>query len=332
MTQPLLMGILNVTPDSFSDGGKFLSHDAAIVHGMQLMADGADIIDIGGESTRPNAKPVSPTEEQQRVLPVIAALKSIAQKRGVKISIDTRNASTMREAVKAGADIINDISALTHDPDSLKTAAASNAQIILMHMQGNPQTMQNNPSYKNVVADVYAYLEQRIAACVAAGIAKSRLIVDPGLGFGKTVGHNVALLTHAHEFQKLGVSVMIGASRKSFLAKLSKDYMNDKIINTGTPLPLREGLGEGLVKASEPLTKKSQALSKLSAGFSILSRKGRGFLDKITPAMQTKYLPASLTAAIIAAQQGAQILRVHDVAETKQAVEVYCKIAAAKDF
>ena len=257
------MGILNVTPDSFSDGGSFYSLKDAVAHGIQLMDDGADIIDIGGESTRPNADIIPPHEEQLRVLPVIAALKPTAQKRGIKISIDTRNASTMREAVKAGADIINDVSALTHDADSLKTAATTHAQIILMHMQGTPQTMQNNPTYQDVVADVYAYLEQRIAACVAAGIAKSRLIIDPGLGFGKTVEHNVTLLNHAREFQKLGLPVLIGASRKSFLAKL--------------------------------------------AGLNI----------------EQSRLPASLVAAIIAAQHGAQILRVHDVAETKQALMIW---------
>ena len=260
MKLPLIMGILNVTPDSFSDGGKFYSVNDAVTQGIQMMDDGADIIDIGGESTRPNSEIVTPELEQKRVLPVITALKPEAQIRGVKISIDTRNASTIREAVKAGADIINDVSALTHDADSLKTAASTNAQIILMHMQGTPQTMQNNPTYKDVVEDVYKYLEQRIADCVAAGIAKSRLIIDPGLGFGKTVEHNIALLTHAREFQKLGVPVLIGASRKSFLAKLA-------------------GLNN------------------------VQSR-----------------LPASLAAAIIATLQGAQILRVHDVAETKQAL------------
>lgn len=263
MTLPKLMGILNVTPDSFSDGGQFYNAENAIKHGLQLMEDGADILDIGGESTRPNSQIISPQEEQQRVLPVIAALKPNAQKRGVKISIDTRNASTMRAAVDAGADIINDVSALTHDPDSLKTAANTHAQIILMHMQGTPQTMQNNPTYGDVVKEVYDYLEQRIAACTSAGISKSRIIIDPGLGFGKTVEHNVALLTHAAAFQKLGVPVLIGASRKSFLATLA-------------------GLKNGQSR-----------------------------------------LPVSLAAAIMATQQAAQYLRVHDVAETKQALTVW---------
>ena len=256
------MGILNVTPDSFSDGGKFLSVENAVKHGIRMMDEGADIIDIGGESTRPNSEVISLEEEQRRVLPVIAALKPEAHKRGIKLSIDTRNASTMGEAVKAGADIINDVSALTHDPDSLKTAAATNAHIILMHMQGTPQTMQHNPTYNNVVQDVYDYLEQRIADCTNAGIEKSRLIIDPGLGFGKTAEHNMALLNNTRTFQKLGVPVLIGASRKSFLVKLA-------------------GLKDGQDR-----------------------------------------LPASLTAARIAAQQGAQILRVHDVAETKQALQV----------
>ncbi|MBY0429307.1 MAG: dihydropteroate synthase [Alphaproteobacteria bacterium] len=315
MKPPLIMGILNVTPDSFSDGGKFYSVENAVAQGIQMMVDGANIIDIGGESTRPNSEIISPELEQQRVLPVITALKPEAQKRGIIISIDTRNASTMREAVKAGAELINDISALTHDTDSLKTAAATNAQIILMHMQGTPQTMQQNPKYENVVQDVFKYLEQRIADCVAAGIAKSRLIIDPGLGFGKTVEHNIALLSHAREFQKLGVPVLIGASRKSFLAKLSSIEIDESTRGSGTPLPLREGLGAGSAKTNEPLTKKNQLLSKLSKGFSILSRKGRGSPHNL--------LPASLAAAIMAASQGAQILRVHDVAETREALTVW---------
>lgn len=207
-SNPLIMGILNATPDSFSDGGKFLSVDAAIKHGIQLMDEGADILDIGGESTRPKATPVVPDEEQKRVLPVIAELKSEAKKRGIKISIDTRNASTMREALKAGADIINDVSALTHEKDSIKIAAESDAQIVLMHMQGEPQTMQNNPTYKDVVQDVYDYLERRIDECVKAGIQKSRLIADPGLGFGKTAEHSITLLNNARIFQNLGVPIL----------------------------------------------------------------------------------------------------------------------------
>lgn len=263
MIAPLIMGILNVTPDSFSDGGKFLSHDAAISHGIQLMNDGADILDIGGESSRPGAVQIDVTEEQKRVLPVITALKPEAAKRGVKISIDTRNASTMREAVKAGADIINDISALTHNKDSIKVAAECDAQIVLMHMQGNPQTMQNNPTYKDVVQDVYDYLENRIAECIAAGIAKSRLIADPGLGFGKTAEQSTALLNNARVFQNLGVPILIGASRKSFLAKLAK-------------------LADGEDR-----------------------------------------LQISLIAAVMAVEHGAQILRVHDVAETKEALMIW---------
>lgn len=263
MSLPRIMSILNVTPDSFSDGGQFYDAQAAITHGLQLMADGADILDIGGESTRPNSQIITPDVEQQRVIPVIRALKPEAQKRGIKISIDTRNASTMRAAIDAGADIINDVSALTHDPDSLRVAASTHAQIILMHMQGTPQTMQVNPSYDDVVKEVYDYLQQRIAACMTAGIDKTRIIVDPGLGFGKTVEHNVTLLSRASQFQKLGVPVLIGASRKSFLGTLA-------------------GLKNGQ--------------SRLSV---------------------------SLAAAIMAAQQGAQILRVHDVAETKQALTVW---------
>lgn len=262
-SNPLIMGILNATPDSFSDGGKFLSVDAAIKHGIQLMDEGADILDIGGESTRPKATPVVPDEEQKRVLPVIAELKSEAKKRGIKISIDTRNASTMREALKAGADIINDVSALTHEKDSIKIAAESDAQIVLMHMQGEPQTIQNNPTYKDVVQDVYDYLERRIDECVKAGIQKSRLIADPGLGFGKTAEHSITLLNNARIFQNLGVPILIGASRKSFLAKLAN-------------------LADGEDR-----------------------------------------LQISLIAAVMAVEHGAQILRVHDVAETKEALMIW---------
>lgn len=218
---PHLMGIVNVTPDSFSDGGMYLPAEKAISHALRLMDEGANSIDIGGESTRPHAAPITPEEEQARVLPVLAALAQEAAQRGVKLSIDTRHASTMKAALNEGASIINDVSALTHDPASLRVAAQSHAQIVLMHMQGNPQTMQASPHYENVVADVFGYLQKRIAACEEAGIKKERLIADPGIGFGKTPEHNIELLRNVDRFLALGVPVLIGASRKSFIEALT---------------------------------------------------------------------------------------------------------------
>jgi dihydropteroate synthase len=214
------MGIVNVTPDSFSDGGQFLDPAKAIQHGLRLLDEGAEILDIGGESTRPGASPITPADEQARILPVIEGLAGEAQKRGARLSVDTRNAATMRSAIKAGASIINDISALTHDPASLKAAAASKAHIVLMHMQGSPQTMQTAPSYRNVVREVFEFLEARIKACLEAGIAKKKMIADPGIGFGKTPQHNLELLKNLSAFHALGVPLLVGASRKSFISAL----------------------------------------------------------------------------------------------------------------
>lgn len=215
-TRALIMGIVNVTPDSFSDGGKFASTDAAIQHGLQLIAESADILDIGGESTRPSSVVVSPDEEQRRILPVIEALKNT----GALISIDTRNASTMAAALKSGAGMINDISALTHDKESINVLRDSDCRICLMHMQGTPQTMQIKPHYDDVVAEVYHFLEQRIDACLAAGIAKDRLIIDVGIGFGKTLDHNLALLKNMSKFHDLGVDILLGVSRKRFIEQI----------------------------------------------------------------------------------------------------------------
>jgi len=232
---PRLMGILNVTPDSFSDGGAYTTLAQAVARGQQLMAEGAAIIDIGGESTRPGATPVSPEIEQARVLPVLAALRPLAAQQGVVLAVDTRHASTMQAALAAGAGMINDVSALTHQQESLAVAAASQADIVLMHMQGTPQTMQQNPFYGDVVAEIHAYLANRIAACVNAGIRKNRLIIDPGLGFGKTAAHNLLLLKHCARFLDLGVRLLIGASRKSFL--------------TAPPTPATDRLGASLAAA-----------------------------------------------------------------------------------
>lgn len=260
-----LMGVLNVTPDSFSDGGAHLDPNRAVEHGRALLAAGADLLDIGGESTRPGADPVPPEEEIRRVLPVVRALAES----GAPISIDTRHAAVMSAALAAGARIVNDVTALSGDPESREVVRRSGASVVLMHMGGEPKTMQENPRYDDVVLDVCDYLESRIAACEAAGIPRERIVVDPGIGFGKDLQHNLRLLAHLTVFHGLGVGLLLGVSRKSFIAKAS----------------LGEPPGERL--------------------------------------------PGSLAAALSAAGQGVQILRVHDVAETRQALRLKEQIAAA---
>jgi dihydropteroate synthase len=213
---PVVMGILNVTPDSFSDGGQFDSVDAALIQARQMIADGAKMIDIGGESTRPGAQPVSAEDEITRVVPVIQALRKEFD--GV-ISIDTNKAQVMSAAVNAGADMINDVCALQQS-GALETAASLNVPVCLMHMQGEPRTMQDNPTYESVVGDVYDFLQQRIDSCVQAGISIDRIMVDPGFGFGKSLEHNYQLLKHLNKFQYLNVPVLAGMSRKSMIGKL----------------------------------------------------------------------------------------------------------------
>ncbi len=260
--KPLIMGVLNVTPDSFSDGGKYASTEAAISHGEALLQAGADIIDVGGESTRPGAAPVDPTEEARRVVPVV---KALAQ-RGAKISIDTRHAKVMAEAIAAGAVIVNDVSALA-DPEALGVIAASTASLIIMHMQGQPSTMQREPTYVWAPGDVYDFLKTRIALCTAKGISMDRLSVDPGIGFGKTDVHNAAIIDHLAMFHGLGCVLTFGASRKSFISRMSQ--------------------GEG----------------------------------------PEARLAGSLVVAVMAAERGAHIQRVHDVAETRQALAVWQRLS-----
>jgi dihydropteroate synthase len=257
--RPLVMGILNVTPDSFFDGGRHAGADAAIAHGRALQGAGADLIDIGGESTRPGAEPVSVDEELARVMPVVTALAGD----GVPVSIDTRRAPVMRAAIAAGACVVNDVSALQDDPNSLDVVAASDAGVILMHMQGSPETMQQAPRYDDVVLDVYDGLAARVAACEAAGIARQRLCVDPGIGFGKTAAHSLDLISSLAVFHGLGCAVAIGVSRKSFIDAL------------------------------------------------------------VGPVQAEDRLPGSLAAMLVALGQGAQIVRVHDVGETVQAVSLW---------
>ncbi len=207
------MGILNVTPDSFSDGGRLADAQAAIDAGLALHAEGADIIDVGGESTRPGARPVALAEELRRTIPVVEGLA----KAGVPVSIDTMKADVMRAALAAGATMLNDVSALQADPESLSVAASSSAGVVLMHMPGTPQTMQGLARYADPVTEVIAHLAARIAAAQAAGIPRSRLIADPGIGFGKGLDHNLAILQRLEAFHSLGVPLLLGASRKSLI-------------------------------------------------------------------------------------------------------------------
>ena len=212
-----VMGVLNTTPDSFSDGGRFFSFDDAVAQGRALVAAGAGILDIGGESSRPFSKGVSAQEEMDRVVPVIELLSREIE---VPISIDTVKAGVAREALKAGAAIINDITALERDPDMAGLAAAKKVPVILMHMKGSPETMQVNPQYDDFINEITTYLEQRISFAVESGIAREHIILDPGIGFGKTVDHNLMLIKELHRIHSLGCPVLMGPSRKSFIKNL----------------------------------------------------------------------------------------------------------------
>jgi dihydropteroate synthase len=263
LDRPLVTGVLNVTPDSFSDGGRWFDPGRALAHGSALLEAGADIVDVGGESTRPGAAVLSPGEEIRRVEPIVRALAAA----GAVVSIDTRHKPVMEAALAAGARIVNDVSALTHDPESLALVARHRAPVVLMHMRGEPLTMQRDPVYASPTLEVLEYLEERIAACTAAGIPRERIAVDPGIGFGKLVPHNIELLAGIGAFHALGCGVAVGVSRKSTIARLSR----------GEPPEAR--------------------------------------------------LPGSLAALLCTVQQGVQILRVHDVAETRQALAVWRAIA-----
>ncbi|MEW8321841.1 MAG: dihydropteroate synthase [Candidatus Thiodiazotropha taylori] len=219
LSQPRVMGILNLTPDSFSDGGRFTARDAAIRHALQMIKEGAAMVDIGGESTRPGAQPVTAQQEMDRVIPLIEALAGEIE---VPISVDTSKAEVMREAVSAGAGMINDVMAL-RDSGALQAATEGAVPVCLMHMQGEPRTMQCNPHYDDVVEDVKTFLQQRLDACLASGIPQDRLIVDPGFGFGKTLSHNLALLDNLQDLEQLGVPVLVGISRKSMIGTLLGD-------------------------------------------------------------------------------------------------------------
>jgi dihydropteroate synthase len=225
-----IMGIVNVTPDSFSDGGQYIDSERAIAHGLELEAEGADILDIGGESTRPGAAPVPEAVELDRVLPVISGLRA----RGVRaeISIDTAKAGVAAEAIAAGASIVNDVTALRGDPGMAEVVAAAGVRCCLMHMRGTPRTMQDDPRYGDVVSEVTAFLQARLEHAVAAGIAAERVILDPGIGFGKTPEHNLELLRRLPELVALGRPVLVGTSRKSFLGRLTGRDVSHRLAAT----------------------------------------------------------------------------------------------------
>ncbi|MBB1089753.1 dihydropteroate synthase [Rhodopseudomonas palustris] len=264
LTTPQVMGILNVTPDSFSDGGRFLLPDTALRHAEQMVAAGAAMIDVGGESTRPNATPISVDEEIRRVVPVI---ERIAAQLPVPISIDTSKPAVMRAAIAAGAGFINDVRALQL-PGALTTAVALKVPVCLMHMSGEPQVMQQAPSYSDVVAEVIDFLRARIAAAVQAGLNLTQIVIDPGFGFGKTLAHNVQLFVHLPELAAIGVPLLVGLSRKSMLGGITGSAVDDRLIE-------------------------------------------------------------SISAAVLAVERGARLIRVHDVAATVRALKVVAAIHAA---
>ena len=266
-TRPLIMGIVNVTPDSFSDGGLYDTTEGAIVHAAELAKDGADIVDVGGELTRPGSDAVEEGEELSRVIPVLEGLAGLH----AAVSIDTRKASVARAAAKAGVKIFNDVSALTYDRESLAAAAETGLSVILMHAKGEPKTMQDDPRYDDVALEVYDYLAERIEAAEAAGIDRSRIAADPGIGFGKTLAHTLTLLANLSLLHGLGVPLLVGASRKRFIS--------------------------GVAGGETPQSREA----------------------------------GSFAVALVAAAQGAQILRVHDVAGTRQALSVWRAGIAGKD-
>jgi dihydropteroate synthase len=226
---PRLMGIVNVTPDSFSDGGRFFEPEAAIDHGLRLAAEGADLLDVGGESTRPGAEPVSADEELRRVMPVVEAL---CERTAIPVSIDTSKAAVARAALGAGAEVVNDVTALERDPAMLPLVAESKCGVCAMHMQGTPRSMQENPAYGDVVDEVLGYLRARRDALVGAGVEQLRIALDPGIGFGKTTQHNLELVRHARRFCGLGCPLLVGHSRKRFIGQVVGDPSADRAAGT----------------------------------------------------------------------------------------------------
>jgi dihydropteroate synthase len=249
LDRTLLMGVVNVTPDSFSDGGLYLGPREAVEQGLKLLAEGADLLDIGGESTRPGSEPISADEEAGRVLPVIRGVLERAPE--AVVSIDTSKAEVARQALEAGARVINDITALAGDPDMAGLAAASGAGLVLMHMQGEPRTMQKNPVYEDVVAEVKKFLAQRAAAARAAGVSPESIVLDPGIGFGKKLHHNLALIRGLGELGRLGYPVLLGASRKSFLGLITGRALDERLFATVGAHAVGALLGADIVRVHE---------------------------------------------------------------------------------
>ena len=247
--ETLVMGIVNVTPDSFSDGGKFYSTKDAIAHASKLICEGADIIDIGGESTRPGANEISSSDELRRVIPVIRGIRS--NNPDILISIDTTKAIVAKEAVEVGANIINDVSGLSFDSQMPKTVASLNAPIIIMHMKGNPRNMQKNPEYKDLINDILYYFKERIKIATKAGINKKMIILDPGIGFGKTVEHNFQILSKLNKFNKLELPLLIGPSRKSFIGLTLNLAPEDRIDGTAATVALGVNNGARIIRVHD---------------------------------------------------------------------------------
>lgn len=243
-----VMGIVNVTPDSFSDGGLFLSQNNAFKQAKQLIAEGADIIDIGGESTRPGAEPVSVQEELDRVIPLVEKIRA---EFSVSISVDTSKSLVMREAIAAGVDIINDVMALTGEGSMAAIAASKTVKVCLMHMQGEPRTMQKHPKYDNVIDDIKAFLLMRTKACVNAGIASNRIIIDPGFGFGKTVVHNLLLMKNLQVFSQLGYPILVGISRKSFIGNILNKQVTERLYGSLALTVLAVSKGASIIRTHD---------------------------------------------------------------------------------
>jgi len=246
LDRPLIMGVLNVTPDSFSDGGRFLDAGRAAEHGARMAQEGADILDVGGESTRPGAEELSLQQEADRVLPVVEALRGL----GVPISVDTRKPQLMHQALASGADMVNDIEAL-RAPGALEAVLGSACAVCLMHMQGDPRTMQQAPVYRDVVGEVAAFLSGRVAACEAAGIARERLVVDPGFGFGKTLDHNLDLLRNLRRIAADGVPVLAGLSRKSMLGRITGRDVGERLAGSVAAALLAVDRGAAIVRVHD---------------------------------------------------------------------------------
>ena len=244
----LVMGILNVTPDSFSDGGRFLAESSIATQIDTMVQAGADIIDVGGESTRPFAEPVSIAQELHRVLP---AIRLVRQRSAIPISIDTTKAEVARKALAAGADIINDISALRYDPEMLSLVRETDVPVIIMHMQGTPSDMQVDPHYEDVVAEIKEFFEERLSWAAEKGISRKRFIIDPGIGFGKTVGHNLTILKRVAEFAELGCPVMIGHSRKAFIGKLTGAEVDARDVATAAVSALCAQKGVSILRVHD---------------------------------------------------------------------------------